>query len=500
VRNLTRDLAFDAGPAAGDGESRSLTLLFAALGVLLLARILGIVFAGTDLHYEEARQWYQALAPDGDFWSNPPIPSWLTQLAIGVCGDGEVCLRLPSALFSIAGAGLAYGLAAHLYDRRTALYAAIAYATLPAISAFAMVAMPEVVLAFFVLAALWALAIHTGRPSLLSGLFVGLALGLGFLTDKSMGWMAACALLYLVTVPRVRGVLAAPGTWLAIAITLLLVTPEVLASYETELAALQDFFRTGGRLLGRLNPDDTLAFILLQFLLFGPVFLFVFLRSVVARYNIVPRNPSDLFLLYHSVPIFAVILVMSFFEGGTGHLTLPAYPAAVVFVTALLLRHGFKRLLAGSIAFHVAIMAVIIGVTVFANRVGEVPALDRLLGWRQFAEELDRTASNSEVRTVVLRGGDQVYEALYYLRDSDLEIRAFKPRGRTPSNEAERERSWAYGDPDPVLLATGRDPTTFGIPLNGADKIGEFPVQAYLNENRLFSLYRVNPPADDGLP
>jgi hypothetical protein len=129
-----------------------------------------------------------------------------------------------------------------------------------------------------------------------------------------------------------------------------------------------------------------------------------------------------------------------------------------------------------------------------------VPALDRLLGWRQFAEELDRTASNSEVRTVVLRGGAQVYEALYYLRDSDLEIRAFKPRGRTPSNEAERERSWAYGDPDPILLATGRDPTTFGIPLNGADKIGEFPVQAYLNESRLFSLYRVNPPADDGLP
>jgi hypothetical protein len=500
VRNLTRDLAFDAGPAAGDGQSRSLTILFAALGALLLARILGIVFAGTDLHSEEARQWFHSLALDGNFWNNPPLPSWLTRLATGLCGDGEICLRLPSAFFSIAGAGLAYGLAAHLYDRRTAFYAAIAYATLPAISAFAMVAMPEVVLAFFVLAALWALAIHIERPTLVSGLGVGLALGLGFLTDNAMGWVAACTLLYLVTVPRARRVLAAPGTWLAIVIAAALVTPEVLASVEAEYAALQDFFRTGGRLLGRLNPDEALAFILLQFLLFGPVFLFVFLRSVVARYNIVPRNPADLLLLYHSVPIFAAVLVMSFFQSGTGHLSLPAYPAAVVFVTALLLRHGFKRLLAASIGLHVAIMAVIVGLGIFASRTDDVPALNRLLGWREFAEGLSRTASNSEVRTVVLRGGDQVYEALYYLRDSDLEIRAFKPRGRTPTNEVERQRSWAYGDPDTVLLAAGRDPTAFGIPLNAVDKIGEFPVQSYLSESGLFSLYRINPPAEDGLP
>ena len=84
--------------------------------------------------------------------------------------------------------------------------------------------------------------------------------------------------------------------------------------------------------------------------------------------------------------------------------------------------------------------------------------------------------------------------------DAHGTIRAFNPRGRTPSNEIERRRSWAYGDPDTVLLATGRDPTAFGIPLNAVDKIGEFPVQSYLSETGLFSLYRINPPAEDALP
>ncbi len=497
VRNLTNDLAFGVSPASGKGSSRALPVLALALGAVLLLRILGILFAGTDLHYEEARHWYLSLAVGQGFWSNPPIPSWLIGVTTSLCGDSESCLRFPSAVFSVAVGLLAYGLAARLYDQRTALFAAIVVVTLPAISAFAMVAMPETVLVFFVVAALWALWIHTERPTLASGLGLGLVLGLGFMTDMAMGWPVACTVLYLVTVPRARPVLAAPGTWLAVATTLLVVAPEILASFEMETAALSDFFRTGGRLLGGFDADEALAFGLLQFLLFGPIFLVVFLRSVVARYNLVARHPADLFLLYHSVPVFAAILVMSFFYQSTGHLALPAYPAAAIFVTALLLRHGFKRLLLASIALHLGMMATIIGVGIFARNAAELPAINRLLGWHDFSEGLSRAASVSEVKTIVLRGGDQVYEALYYLRGQGLEIRAFNPRGRSPSNDVERQRSWAYGDAETVLLATGRDPSAFGIPLGAIDKIGEFPVQSYLSASGLFSLYRVNPPSED---
>ncbi len=496
MRNLTRDMAFGAGPAAGDGRRRELILLFAALGAILLLRLLGIGFASIDLHYEEARQWFLSLGLAGSVWNNPPLPIWLTGLATNLCGDGAVCLRVPSALVSVAGAGLAYGAALQLYDRRTAVLAAIAYATLPVISAFAMVAIPEALLGFFAAAAIWALAVHFDRPTPLTGLAVGLAFGLGLLTDDGMGWLAACTLLYLAMVAQARFALKAPGTWLAIVIALAMVAPRLLTNVGTEIADLGNFFRTGGRLLGHLDPDEALAFILLQFLLFGPVFLFVFLRSVVARYNIVPRNPADLFLLYHAVPIFAAILVLSFFRQGTSHYTLPAYPAAVIFVTALLLRHGYRRLFFGSIALHAVIMTAIVGVAIFAGRTAEPPGLNRLLGWEDFAEGLSRAASVSDVNTVVLRSGDQVYEALYYLRGRPLEIRAFRPRGRQPVDDVDRQRSWAYGDSETVLLATGQDPSTFGIPLDAIDKIGEFPVQSYLSSSGVFSLYRINPPAD----
>ena len=69
---------------------------------------------------------------------------------------------------------------------------------------------------------------------------------------------------------------------------------------------------------------------------------------------------------------------------------------------------------------------------------------------------------------------------------------------RTAADNGDRPRSWVYGDPEPVLLATSADPSAFGIPLGTADKIGEFPVQDYLSSTGMLTLYRVNPPAAPG--
>jgi hypothetical protein len=197
----------------------------------------------------------------------------------------------------------------------------------------------------------------------------------------------------------------------------------------------------------------------------------------------------------------AAMLIEAVFFRARAHWTLPAFPAAAVFVTALLLRHGFVRLLQLSTAIHAAILLAIISLGVFADRLAGFPLDTRMTGWREFADGLSRAAAVSDVDVVVLRGSDQVSEMLYYLRGTDLEIRAFNPRGRSPSNEFERRRSWAYGDPDPVLLATARDPSAFGIPLGAADKIGEFPARSSgLSPDLLYSLYRVNPPAEDAFP
>jgi hypothetical protein len=499
VRVLTNEITIDTRRAAEEGPTPGLVILTLILGTILLVRIVGLVFASTDLHSDEAQYWYWSRDFVFGYPSQPPILMWLVGWATAVCGDGETCIRLPSPALFTAGAYLIYALALRLYDARIAFWSAVVYGTLPAVSAFAMVATPEGPLSVFWIAALLLASVHLDRPTPLSGIALGLVVGLGLLTDYSLIYLPLCTALYIALTPKLRPVARAAGTWLAIATAILTVSPNLIWSPQDTAIAFDAETLFADWTFRHLNPDATLVFIALQFVLFGPILFFVLLRTVLVR-TVTPHNDSDRFLLFHSVPIFAVLLFQVLFFKARAHWALPAFPAAAIFATALLLRHGFQRLLMISIGLHLAVLAGIFGLSVFADRLEELPFFDRMVGWRQFAEELSRAAALSDVNTIVLQGGNKVAEAIYYLRGTSIEILAFDPAGPDPGGEGGAQPGWAYGDPETVLLATERDPSTFGIPLGNADRIGEFPSQSWLSNEGVFALYRVNPPAEPAPP
>jgi len=495
---LTSEMTVEDRSAAEVSPTPGLIVLALILCALLAVRIAGLVLASTDLHSDEAQYWFWATDLAFAATSQPPVAIWLAGLASSVCGDGETCIRLPSPIIFTLSAFLIYPLARRLYDNRIAFWATIVYATLPAVSAFSMVAMPEAASSLFWIAGLLFLSVHLDRPTLGSGLGLGLAVGLGLLTDYALIYLPLCTILYLALTPKAKHMLGAPGTWLAVATAVLVVAPYLAwtAQIETVSFGMATFLSDWE--FRHLNPDATLVFIALQFVLFGPILLVVLLRVVLMR-PVALQADSDRFLLFHSVPVFAVLLFQVLFFRASANWSLPAFPAAAIFVTALLLRYGFQRLLMLSIGLHLVMLAGIFGLVVFADRLDEMPLFDRMVGWRHFAEELASAASLSEVNTIVLQGNSKVAEVTYYLRDTGIEILVFGDRGGSEA-EAGRQRSWTYGNPETVLLATERDPVTFGIPLGNADRIGEFPSQSWLSEEGVFALYRVNPPAETPSP
>jgi len=497
---LTNEITIEDRVAAVRGPAPGLIILTLLLCTLLAVRIVGLAVASTDLHSDEAQYWFWAKHLAFADPSRPPVATWLAGLASAVCGDSEACIRLPSPIIFTLSAFLIYVLARRLYDDRIAFWAAIVYATLPAVSAFSMVAMPEAASSLFWIAGLVFTSIHLDRATPASGLALGLAIGLGLLTDYSLIYLPLCTMLYLALTPHAPAIHRAPGTWLAVATAILVVGAYLAWSEQIGVISLGASAFLSDWAFRHLNPDATLVFIALQFVLFGPILLVVLLRVVLMR-PVSLRADSDRFLLFHSVPVFAILLFQVLFFKASAHWSLPAFPAAAIFVTALLLRYGFQRLLMLSIGLHLAMLAGLFGLAVFADRLTELPLFDRMVGWRQFAEELETAAGLSDINTVVLQGNSRVAEVSYYLRDSGIEILAFDPhRTNTESDEDGRQRSWAYGSPETVLLATERDPSAFGIPLGNADRIGEFPSQAWLSAEGVFALYRVNPPAEAPSP
>lgn len=484
---LTNGITIDNRATTEEKPIPGLMILALVLGVLLLVRIAALALTTADLHSDEAQYWWWAKDFAIADISRPPLVIWLVGMTSGLCGDGETCIRLSSPIIFTLAAFLIYPLARRLYDSRVAFWAAIVFATLPAVSVFSMVAMPEAALSLIWIVGLSILSIHLVRPNLASGFTLGLTIGFGLLTDYLTIYLPLCTVLFLAATPEKRAIFRAPGTWLAGAAAFLVVAPYLAWSTQIENIS----FGLAGFLsdwtFRHLNPDATLVFVALQFVLFGPILFFLLLRAALMR-AAAPFADSDRFLLWHSMPIFAVLFFQVLFFRARADWSIPAFPAAAIFVTALLVRYRLHRLLSASIGLHIAVLAGVFALSVFANRLDDVPFFDRMVGWREFAEKLSEAAALSDINTIVLQGESKVAEAAYYLRDTEIEILAFGGTGT--------ERNWTYGDPETVLLATERDPSAFGIPLGNADRIGEFPSQTWLSQDGVFALFRINPPTE----
>src|SRR5690606_11796755 len=113
-------------------------------------------------------------------------------------------------------------------------------ATLPAVSAFALVMTPEAPLAFFMAAGLLVLSHHLEHPRLASGLILGVVLGFGLNAGYAMLALPRCTALYLAATPTpsTRAALGAPGTALALVVAFGLILPTFLWQIEESGFAL----------------------------------------------------------------------------------------------------------------------------------------------------------------------------------------------------------------------------------------------------------------------
>ena len=166
-----------------------------AAGALVLGltalRVLALALSDLDLHGDEAQYWSWAQDPAFGYFSKPPMVAWIIAATTAACGDGEFCVRLASPLIHALTAGVVFVLARALYDARIALWSAVTYATLPAVSFSSGLISTDVPLLLFWSLALVAFVHLLRRRGSAWTLALGVALGLGLLSKYAMGLFPA---------------------------------------------------------------------------------------------------------------------------------------------------------------------------------------------------------------------------------------------------------------------------------------------------------------------
>lgn len=449
-----------AGLLLGNPEFLAFFCIVALIGGL---RITALAANNTDLYMDEAQYWAWSQDLALGYFSKPPLIAWIIGGATAICGDAEACVRLPSVVLHGITALLVYGIAARLYPETVAFWAGLGYALLPAVSLSSGIISTDVPLL-----AAWALAVFAfvgllATPTWHGAALLALALGLGLNAKYAMAYFILCAGVYFVVAPRHRLRLAQPHLWLALAGGLALVAPNIAWNVTNGFVT---FAHTADNAQWRgvpFHPNKAAEFVLSQFGVFGPI-LFGVLLVIAWRAMRRPLEvvPADKLLLSFALPILLLVTMQALVSRAHPNWAAPAYVAAVVLVTAVMLRDRAFGWMRASLVLHVLVAVGLAFATWQAGRVslpGVGNPFARSLGnhalGQAVGDEVELAARKGTPVAAILTDDRELAAALaYYGRDLDVPVLSW--RSGPARSYFEMIHPFSESSPTPVLLVSLR--------------------------------------------
>lgn len=471
------------------------------LSLLLAVRLLALKLNGTDLFFDEAQYWTWSLEPALGYYSKPPLIAWIIRLTTDQCGSGEFCVRLASPVMHTATALAIFILGRILYDARAGAIAALAYATLPGVSLSSGIISTDVPLLLT-----WALALIGFAALLETGamwpaLLLGLSLGAGLNAKYAMAWFLLSMIIYLVTTPSQRRILADKRLYIALAIAAALIAPNLqwnLSNTFVTFSHTADNANWGGKLV---HPEKALEFIGSQLGVFGPV-LFVALLAITWTAWREGLPGPDRLLLAFTLPVLVIITMQAFISRAHANWAAISYVSGTLLVTATMVRSADWRWLKTSFALHAVTLGIIVAATTWAGRAvlpfGPDP-MARTLGWRGLAEATAGEIASARkagkpFRAVVTDDRSITAELLYYLRDStdarEVKVMAWHSKGRPHDHYEWTRPYWSKTAVEPVLLVSLKaEARNITDAFKSAKLIASQDIPAGLKEKRHVSFY-----------
>lgn len=442
-------------------DARDWLLLGGVLLAVLVVRVAGLALSNAEFYLDEAQYWAWAQEPAFGYFTKPPLIAWLIAGSTAWCGDSPFCVRLPSPFLHLVTAIVVYLVALRLFDRRTALVAAVVYNLLPGMSLSATLMSTDAPLLLFWSLGLLAIVHHLEKPSVMAGLALGAAVGLGLNAKYAMAFLPACFLLYGLWTPSARKALLHPGTALALVVAAMFIAPNIVWNAQHGFATFEhtrDDAGWGGRFP---NLTGMAEFVGAQIAIIGPVPFAAFMLCALGMTMAVPNGPRRL-LLFHSLPVFLLFIAQALVAKANGNWAATGFPAATILAVAAMLSLRWRKGLAATFAIAIPVFLALSFAGTAVGTVTEGPAgreFAKLSGARTLGDDIAALAEAQGLDTVVFTQRSMTASMIYVLRESRLDVRAWLDDGVPPADHFELTRPWRGAESGPALLVTmGDDP------------------------------------------
>ncbi len=397
--------------------------------LIQLYRFFVLLNAQIDLYVDEAYYWGWSQHLDFGYYSKPPMIAWVIALFTSLCGENEICIKLPALILYPITSIFVYLTAKELFEERTAFWSGVAFLTLPAVSLSSLIISTDVVLLLF-----WAMALYFFIKAINSNknlywALAAVAAGAGLLSKYTMIIFLLSVFCFLALDPRYRRHLKNPKLYLTILIAAIIYFPNLVWNAAHQYISFVHTKQISGIESGsHFHIIKMLEFLGAQFLVFGPIFFGVFLWLLWKR----PKSMPFKLLLCFSIPFLAIITLQAFLSKALANWAAPTYVAATILVVAYLLSIQKIRLLLIGIAlnillslgfYHYHALTHLLDIKLTAKN----DPYKRVRGYKELAQKLAPFIKRYPKAHLLFDDRTTMAEMIYYLHPHPFDAVMFNP-------------------------------------------------------------------------
>ena len=284
-------------------------ILFSLVIILFFVKTISIYFTNFNMFGDEAQYWLWSKNFELGYFSKPPLLSWAIGIYSAVFGDSFFSLKLIPVFAYFLIALSVYSLSKNIgLEKYEALSCSLFFLLMPAVSFSSFIISTDIFLLLF-----WTLSLNqllkiTHKPKIKNFVFLGIYIGLAFISKYAAIYFLVCLLVYILIDKKFRNLFFENylNFLLSFIFILIILTPNIIWNLNNEWVTLQHTSDNANLKNIKIDLLRGLEFLGIQILMLGP---FIFLGSLIKIKNL-EFNRNKKVLLVFSLPIFFIV----FFE------------------------------------------------------------------------------------------------------------------------------------------------------------------------------------------
>ncbi len=297
-----------------DVDVHWLRLGYILIAVLLLSRLIYIAGDTMQLTGDEAYQWLWSKHLALSYYSKPPLIAYAQFLGTALFGDTAFGVRFFSPVSAALLSFLVLRFFAREFNARAGFFLVLILTATPLVSAGAVLMTVDVFSVLF-----WTAAMIAGwraiqpNATTTSWLWVGLWMGLGFLSKYTELFQLLSWALFFALWPAARRQLRRPGPYLALLINILCALPVLIWNNQHDWVTVHHVAadaKAGEPWHPTLNY--VIDFLASESLILNPVFFIGMLWAAIAFWGNNRHNPRLVYLFSMGAPLFLIYFLFTF--------------------------------------------------------------------------------------------------------------------------------------------------------------------------------------------